>query len=152
MSTWSEVALSVFLITASVAMIVLVVYVLKVLKRIESAVSSVERVGEMVSEAVAELKSELKESLLPRILRLVEEAEKAVGRTNDVVAQAKDKMERLDRILRDGEVAARSLRTTMLLLERVLGSPLVNVGGFVGGVVKGFQMVRRLRKKDIGAK
>lgn len=152
MSTWSEVALSVFLITASVAMIVLVVYVLKVLKRIESAVSSVERVGEMVSEAVAELKSELKESLLPRILRLVEEAEKAVGRTNDVVAQAKDKMERLDRILRDGEVAARSLRTTMLLLERVLGSPLINVGGFVGGVVKGFQTVRRLRKKDIGAK
>ncbi|HHY37632.1 MAG TPA: DUF948 domain-containing protein [Clostridia bacterium] len=146
MNTWSQAALVLFLLTASVAMAVSVVYVVKTLKRIEAAVSSMERLGETVSGTVMELKSELKGTLLPRTLRLAQEAESAVGRANDVIAQAKDKMERLDHILHDGEVAARSLRTTMLLLERVLGSPLINVGGFVGGIVKGFQTVRRLRR------
>lgn len=146
MDTWSQAALVVFLFTASVVMAVLAVYVVRTLKRIEAAVSSMERVAETVSLTVTELKSELKETLLPRTLRLAEEAEKAVDQANDAIAQAKGKMERLDHILHDGEVAARSLRTTMLLLERVLGSPLINVGGFVGGIVKGFQTVKRLRR------
>lgn len=150
MSYLSQIALPTFLFVASVGIIVLVYYSVKTLRRIESTFSLLESTFSTVSEHTKETVSKFQETVLPKVSQLSEEVEGTIGHANEALLQIKDRLGRLDKILHDGEVGMRSFRTIMVLSERILGSPLVGVGGFVGGVVKGLGTARRLKRKNIG--
>jgi len=91
-----------------------------------------------VLQALKELRHDL-ETFESRVLLLVSDLRDATDETREVIDDARDDLERFDRVLGSAEAISGAVADTTFVARTVISTPIIKAAAFVRGLRKGWQ-------------